>query len=136
MSVKLMITWSEPLKIARHQPDVMERNASYLRTLYHDAGVHAPPVMKWTFMANPMQSYTGNKEEVFSKVNFHESKQQVYWKHRLRQAFSTKTQDDAVHRYALFFAHGTNTAGAEGILNRRYLAPTALAVGHYSQATN
>ena len=77
-----------------------------------------------------------HREEVFSKVNFHESKQQVYWKHRLRQAFSTKTQDDAVHRYALFFAHGTNTAGAEGILNRRYLAPTALAVGHYSQATN
>ena len=49
--------------------------------------------------------------------------------------------DSAVHRYTLFFAHGTNTAGAEGIMNSCYLAPATLAdglgaVGHYSQATN
>ena len=45
-----------------------------------------------------MQIFTGNKEELFSKVTFHEPKQQV-----------------TVHRCTLFLAHGTNTARAEGI---------------------
>ena len=47
---------------------------------------------------NLMQIFTGNKEELFSKVTFHEPKQQV-----------------TVHRCTLFLAHGTNTARAEGI---------------------
>ena len=70
-----------------------------------------------------------------------ESKQHMFWIHYLREPFSTKADDSAVHRYTLFFAHGTNTAGAEGIMNSCYLAPATLAdgpgaVGHYSQATN
>ena len=65
----------------------------------------------------------------------------MFWVHYLREPFSTKADDSAVHRYTLFFAHGTNTAGAEGIMNSCYLAPATLAdgpgaVGHYSQATN
>ena len=65
----------------------------------------------------------------------------MFWIHYVREPFSTKTDDSAVHRYTLFFAQGTNTAGAEGIMNSCYLAPATLAdgpgaVGHYSEATN
>ena len=97
--------------------------------------------MEWTFLANVMQAYTGNKETLFSHAACMESKQHMFWIHYLREPFSTKADDSAVHRYTLFFAHGTNTAGAEGIMNSCYLAPATLAdgpgaVGHYSQATN
>ena len=97
--------------------------------------------MEWTFLANVMQAYTGDKETLFSHAARMESKQHMFWTHYLREPFSTKAGDSAVHRYPLFFAHGTNTAGAEGIMNSCYLAPATLAdgpgaVGHYSQATN
>ena len=70
MSVKL-ISWPDPLL---NHPDVVERNARILGRLYHEAEIHEPPVMEWTFIANLMQSFTGDKEELFSKVTFHESK--------------------------------------------------------------
>ena len=53
----------------------------------------------------------------------------MFWFHYLREPFSTKADDSAVHRYTLFFAHGTNTAGAEGIMISCYLAPATLADG-------
>ena len=96
--------------------------------------------MEWMFLANLIQQYTGSVEDVFDQVTFYESKQQVYWKHHLKKFFTTKPTGPAVHRYTLFFAHGTNLGGGEGIMNSRYLAPATLAdgpsaVGHYSQAT-
>ena len=140
MSVKL-VSWAEPLKIAPNHPDVVERNARYLARLYHEANIKEPPIMEWTLLANVMQAYTGNKETLFSHAACTESKQHMFWIHFLREPFSTKADDSAVHRYTLFFAHGTNAAGAEGIMNSCYLAPATLAdgpgaVGHYSQATN
>ena len=65
MSVKL-VSWAEPLKITPNHPDVVERNARYLARLYHEAIIKEPPVMEWTFLANVMQAYTGNKETLFS----------------------------------------------------------------------
>ena len=140
MSVKL-VSWAEPLKITPNHPDVVERNARYLARLYHEANIKEPPILEWTLLANVMQAYTGNKETLFSHAACMESKQHMFWIHYLREPFSTKTDDSAVHRYTLFFAHGTNTAGAEGIMNSCYLAPATLAngpgaVGHYRQATN
>ena len=140
MSVKL-VSWAEPLKITPNHPDVVERNARYLARLYHEAQIKEPPIMEWTSLANVMQAYTGNRETLFSHAACMESKQHMFWIHYLREPFSTKAGDSAVHRYTLFFAHGTNTAGAEGIMNSCYLASATLAdgpgaVGHYSQATN
>ena len=140
MSVKL-VSWAEPLKITPNHPDVVERNARYLGRLYHEAHIKEPPIMEWTFLANVMQAYTGNKETLFSHAACMESKQHMFWIHYLREPFSTKADDSAVHRCTLFFAHGTNTAGAEGIMNSCYLAPATRAdgpgaVGHYSQATH
>ena len=60
--------------------------------------------MEWTYIANLMQSDTGDKEELFDKMTFHESTQQVYWKHHLEFDFSTKPDDPAVHGYTVFFA--------------------------------
>ncbi|CAE7638677.1 unnamed protein product [Symbiodinium necroappetens] len=139
MSVKL-VTWSEPLKITANHTDVVERNARYLGRLYHEAKVKEPPVMEWTFLANVMQAYTGNKETLFSHVVCMESKQHLFWIHCLREPFSTKAGDSAVHRHTLHFGHGTNTAGVEGIMDSCYLAPATIAdgagaVGHYSQAS-
>ncbi|CAE7847032.1 unnamed protein product [Symbiodinium necroappetens] len=139
MSVKL-VSWSEPLKITANHPDVVERNARYLGRLYHEAKVKEPPVMEWTFWASAMQAYTGDKETLFSHVVCMESKQHMFWIHYLREPFSTKAGDSAVHRHTLHFGHGTNTAGVEGIMNSCYLAPATIAdgagaVGHYSQAS-
>ena len=139
-----LVSWAEPLKITPNHPDVVERNARYLARLYHEANIKEPPIMEWTLLASVMQAYTGNKETQFSHAACMESKQPVFWIHYLREPVSTKADDSAVHRYTLFFAHGTNTAGAEGIMNSCYLAPATLAtladgpgaVGHYSQATN
>ena len=128
MSVKL-VSWAEPLKITPNHPDVVERNARYLARLYHEAQIKEPPIMEWTFLANVMQAYTGNKETLFSPAAYMKSKQHMFWIHYLREPFSTKADDSAVHRYTLFFAHGTNTAGAEGIMNTYYLAPATLADG-------
>ncbi|CAE7275900.1 hypothetical protein AK812_SmicGene29690 [Symbiodinium microadriaticum] len=140
MSVKL-VSWADPLKLTPVPVDLVERNAKILKDLYQSAGVHLPPQMEWMFLANLIQQYTGSVEDVFEQVTFYESKQQVYWKHHLKKFFTTKPTDPAVHRYTLFFAHGTNSGGAEGIMNSRYLAPATIAdgpsaVGHYSQATN
>ena len=140
MSVKL-VSWSDPLKLTPVPVDLVERNAKVLKNLYQSAGVHLPPQMEWMFLSNLIQQYPGPVEDVFDHVTFYESKQQVYWKHHLKKFFTTKPADPAVHRYTLFFAHGTNSGGAEGIMNSRYLAPATLAdgpsaVGHYSQATN
>ena len=77
MSVKL-ISWSEPLTVTPNHPDVVERSVRILRRLCHEAGVHEPPVMEWRFNTNLMQSFTGDKEELFDKVTSHEYKQQVY----------------------------------------------------------
>ena len=44
----------------------------------------------WTFLANVMQAYTGNKETLFSHVACMESKQHMFWIHYLREPFSTK----------------------------------------------
>ena len=118
-----------PLKITPNHPDVVERNARYLARLYHEAHIKEPPIMEWTFLANVMQAYTGDKETLFSHAARMESKQHMFWTHYLREPFSTKAGDSAVHRYPLFFAHGTNTAGAEGIMNSCYLAPATLADG-------
>ena len=139
LSVKL-VSWSEPLKITANHPDVVERNARYLGRLYHAAKVKEPPIMEWTFLANVMQAYTGNKETLFSHVVCMESKQHLFWIHYLREPFSTKAGDSAVHRHTLYFGHGTNTAGVEGIMDSCYLAPATIAdgagaVGHYSQAS-
>ena len=139
MSVKL-VSWSEPLKITANHPDVVERNARYLGRLYHEAKVKEPPIMEWTFLANAMQAYTGDKETLFSHAVCMESKQHMFWIHYLREPFSTKAGDSAVHRHTLHFGHGTNTAGVEGIMNSCYLAPATIAdgagaVGHYSQAS-
>ena len=131
MSVKL-VSWAEPLKITPNHPDVVERNARYLARLYHEANIKEPPIMEWAFLANVTQAYTGNKETLFSHAASVESKQHMFWTHYLREPFcnfSTKDDDSAVHRYTLFFAHGTNTAGAEGIMNSCYLAPATLADG-------
>ncbi|CAE7248625.1 Nek1, partial [Symbiodinium sp. CCMP2456] len=140
MSVKL-VSWTEPLKITPFPVDVVERNARILQDLHQSSRVHLPPQMEWMFLANLIQQYTGPAEEIFDQVTFYESKQQVYWKHHLKKFFTTKPTDPAVHRYTLFFAHGTNSGGAERIINSRYLAPATIAdgptaVGHYSQATN
>ncbi|CAE7837912.1 ATG26 [Symbiodinium necroappetens] len=139
VSVKL-VSWSEPLKVTANHPDVVERNARYLGRLYHEAKIKEPPIMEWTFLANAMQAYTGDKETLFSHVVCMESKQHMFWSHYLREPFSTKAGDSAVHRYTLHFGHGTNTAGVEGIMNSCYLAPATIAdgagaVGHYSQAS-
>ena len=64
MSVKL-VSCAEPLKITPNHPDVVERNARYLARLYHEAHIKEPPIMEWTFLANVMQAYTGNKETLF-----------------------------------------------------------------------
>eukprot|EP00439_Symbiodinium_sp_Y106_P055867 s1132_g7.t2 len=118
MSVKLA-SWAEPLKITPNHPDVVERNARYLARLYHEAQIKEPPIMEWTFLANVMQAYTGNNNQtLFSHAACMESKQHMLWIHYLREPFSAKADDSAVHRYTLFFAHGTNTAGAEGITNK------------------
>ena len=116
MSVRL-VSWAEPLKITPNHPNVVERNARYLARLYHEAQIKEPPIMEWTFLANVMQAYTGNKETLFSHAACMESKQHMFWIHYLREPFNTKADDSAVHRYTLFFAHGTNTAGAERIMN-------------------
>ncbi|CAE7323111.1 ATG26 [Symbiodinium microadriaticum] len=139
VSVKL-VSWSEPLKVTANHPDVVERNARYLGRLYHEAKIKEPPIMEWTFLANAMQAYTGDKGTLFSHVVCMESKQHMFWIHYLREPFSTKAGDSAVHRYTLHFGHGTNTAGVEGIMNSCYLAPATIAdgagaVGHYSQAS-
>ena len=81
--------------------------------------------MEWMFLANLIQQYTGPVEEVFDHVTFYQSKQQVYWKHHLKKFFTTKPADPAVHRYTLFLHMERIQAGAEGIMNSRYLAPTA-----------
>ena len=120
MPVKL-VSWAEPLKITPNHPDVIERNARYLTRLYHKANIKEPPIMEWTLLANVMQAYTGNKETLFSHAACMESKQHMFWIHYLREPFSTKADDPAVHRYTLFFAHGTNTAGAEGIITAAIL---------------
>eukprot|EP00439_Symbiodinium_sp_Y106_P057252 s1078_g8.t1 len=114
MSVKL-VSWAEPLKITPNHPDVVERNARYLARLDHEANIKEPPIMEWTFLANMMQAYTGNNETLFSHAACMESKQYMFCIHYLRGPFSTKADDSVVHRYKLFFAHGTNTAGAEGM---------------------
>ena len=57
-----LVSWAEPLKITPNHPDVVERNARYLARLYREAKVKEPPIMEWTFLANMMQEYTGNKE--------------------------------------------------------------------------
>ena len=116
MSVKL-VSWGEPLKITPNHPDVVERNARYLARLYHEANIKEPPILEWTLLANVMQAYTRNKDTLFSHVACVESKEHMFWIHYLREPFSTKADDSAVHRYTLFVAHGTNTAGAEGIMN-------------------
>ncbi|CAE7560395.1 unnamed protein product, partial [Symbiodinium necroappetens] len=128
MSVKL-VSWAEPLKLTPVPVDLVERNAKILKDLYQSARVHLPPQMEWMFLANLIQQYTGPVEEIFDQVTFYESKQQVYWKHHLKKYFTTKPTDPAVHRYTLLFAHGTNSGGAEGIINSRYLAPATLADG-------
>ena len=128
MSVKL-VSWSEPLTITPNHPDVVERNARYVGCLYHEAEIKQPPIQGWTFLANLMQAYTGNKETLFGSVACMESKQHMFWVHYLREPFSTKAGASAVHRYTLFFAHGTNTAGAEGVTNSCYLAPATIADG-------
>ena len=97
--------------------------------------------MEWAFLANIMQAYTGIKETLFSYAAYMESKQPIFWIHYLREPFSTKADDSAIYRNTFFFAYGTNTTGAEGIMISCYLAPAILAdgpgaVGHYSQATN
>ena len=89
MSAKL-VSWAEPLKITPNHPGVVERNARYLARLYHEAKVKEPPIMEWTFLANVMQAYTGNKETLFARVACVESKQHMFWIHCLREPFSTK----------------------------------------------
>ena len=100
MSVKL-VSWAEPLKITPNHPDVAERKARYLARLYHEAHIKEPPIMEWTFLAKVMQAYTGNKESLFSHAACMESKQHMFWIHYLREPFSTKADDSAVHRYAV-----------------------------------
>ena len=138
MSVKL-VSWSEPLKITPNHPDVVERNDRHLGRLYHEAKVKEPPIMEWTFLANVMQAYTGNKEHLVCM----ESKQHMFWVHYPREPFSTKADDSAVHRRTLLCTRYKDLQGlrAEGIMNSCYLAPATLAdgpgvIGHCSQATN
>ena len=134
MPVKL-VSWAEPLKITPNHPDVVERNARYLARLYHEAHIKEPPIREWTFLANVMQAYTGNKGTLFSHAACMDpNKQHMFWTHYLREPFSTKADDSAVHRYTLFFAHGRNH---EQLLSCScHLAEGPGAVGHYSQATN
>ena len=75
---------------------MVERNARYFARLYHEAKVKEPPIMEWTFLANVMQAYTGNKETLFSHAAGMESKQHTFWIHYLREPFSTKADDSAV----------------------------------------
>ena len=56
--------------------------------------------MEWTFLANVMQAYTGNKENLFARVSCMASKQHMFWVHHLREPFSTKEDGSAVQHCA------------------------------------
>ena len=92
------------------------------------------------YLATVMCQFTGEATQVFDRVKCFESQAHVYWSFELREPFVPHQGLSAEQRNLCYFAHGTDTAGIEGMIHSRFIAPATKvdgpqAVGHDSQAT-
>ncbi|CAE7228000.1 DDHD2 [Symbiodinium sp. CCMP2592] len=139
VSVKLK-SWQGRLIMQAAPEDQIQGNIKIVTDLCNESGIQLLPLFELRCFATLMCQYTGDTSRMFCRVKCHESKAHVYWSFDLTDRFVPHDDLSAELRNLYYFAHGSDMAGVQGIIQSRFLAPATLAdgpeaVGHYSQAT-
>ena len=115
------------LKVAPQQ--AIDRNLLALKDLCEVKGVQLPAPFELQYLATVMCQFTGDATQMFDRVKCFESKAHVYWSFELREPFVPHQDLSAEQRNLYYFAHGTDTAGIEGMIHSRFIAPATIADG-------